>query len=247
MLQYPVYPNAPIVESVFDIQVEQSEGVTIEQIGTFHDCIKDRFPKIEKRSKGQAQIKISDKGASLDSPSFNLDGFLYSSIIEKKIVQARLDGFTFNKLKPYESWEAFSSEAHELWDLYAKIAQPIKIKRIALRYINKIEIPLPISDFKEYILTIPEIAPALPQGLANFLMMLVIPKPEIGATAVINEVMEQVTKQQTLPIIFDIDVFKIVSYINNYDELWKEFDQLRIFKNDIFFNSMTDKAKDLFK
>ena len=247
MQQYPVYPNAPIVESVLDIQVEQSENVTLEQIGTFHDSIKDRFPEVKKTAKSQAQIIISEKGPSIDSPSVNIMGFRYSSIIEKKIVQARLDGFSFNKLKPYESWEIFSSEAHQLWDLYTKIAQPIKIKRIALRYINKIEIPLPINDFKEYILTIPEIAPTLPQGLANFLMMLVIPNPEIGATAVINEVMEQVTVQQTLPIIFDIDVFKIVNYNINYDELWKEFDQLRIFKNDIFISSMTDKAKELFK
>lgn len=247
MQEYPIYPNAPIVESVFDIQVEQSEGVTIEQIETFHNYVKDRFPKVEKRAKGQARVRISEQGPSLDSPSVNLMGFRYSSDLEKKIVQARLDGFSFNKLKPYESWEAFSSEAHQLWDLYTKIAQPIKIKRMALRYINRIEIPLPISDFKEYILTIPEIAPTLPQGLANFLMMLVIPNPEIRATAVINEVMEEVTVQQTLPLIFDIDVFKIVNYNINYDELWKEFDQLRVFKNDIFFNSMTDKAKELFK
>lgn len=247
MIQYPVYPNAPIVESVLDIQVEPSEGVTLENIDTFHDHVKDRFPKKEKRARGMAQIRISEQGPSFDSPSVNLVSFLYSSIIEKKIVQAGLNGFSFNKLKPYESWEIFSSEAHQLWDLYIKIAQPIKIKRMALRYINRIEIPLPISDFKEYILTIPEIAPNLPQGLASFLMMLVIPNPEIGATAIINEVMETTTVQQTLPIIFDIDVFKDVNYNINYDELWKEFDQLRIFKNDIFFNSMTDKAKELFK
>ncbi len=247
MTQYPVYANAPIVESVLDIQVEPSEGVTLEKIETFHDHVKDRFPKIEKRARSMAQIRISEQGSSLDSPPVNIVGFRYSSIIEKKIVQAGLYGFSLNKLKPYESWETFSSEAHELWDLYTKIAQPAKIRRIALRYINRIEIPLPISDFKEYILTIPEIAPNLPQGLGNFLMMLVIPNPEIGATAVINEVMETVTVQQTLPIIFDIDVFKDVNYNINYDELWKEFDQLRVFKNDIFFNSMTDKAKELFK
>jgi len=131
--------------------------------------------------------------------------------------------------------------------LYMKIVQPKRVKRIALRYINRIEIPLPIRDFKDYILTIPEIAPPLPQALVHFFMQLMIPNPEIEATAVINEVMEQATEQQTLPIIFDVDVFKIVNYTDNYDALWKEFEQLRIFKNEIFFKSMTDKAKELFK
>ena len=247
MSKYPVFPNAPIVEAVLDIHVDLPEGITLETIGSIYDLIKDRFPSKEQRNKGQAQIRMSEQGPSIDSPSVSQVGFLYRSPVDKKVVQAKIDSFTFNKLKPYENWEVFCREGHELWNMYAKIAQPKRVKRISLRYINRIEIPLPIRDFKDYILTIPEIAPTLPQALAHYFMQLVIPNPEIEATAVIIEVMEQATEQQTLPIIFDVDVFKIVNYTDNYDDLWKEFDQLRIFKNEIFFNSMTDKAKELFK
>ncbi len=118
---------------------------------------------------------------------------------------------------------------------------------MALRYINRIEIPLPIRDFKDYLLTIPQIAPNLPQALAHFIMRLVVPNPEIGATAVINVVMDQSSSAKFQPIIFDIDVFKIMNHPGNSEEIWQDFDQLRIFKNEIFFNSITDRAKELFQ
>jgi len=174
-------------------------------------------------------------------------GYLYRAPMEKRAVQARIDGYAFNKFSPYENWGAFSAEAQELWQSYVETAKPERLKRLALRYINRIEIPLPIRDFKDYLLTIPEIAPRLPQALSNFIMRLVVPNPEMEATAVINVIMEQPLGRQLLPIIFDIDVFKITNHAGTSEEIWYDFDQLRIFKNEIFFNSITDKSKELFQ
>ena len=150
-------------------------------------------------------------------------------------------------MKPYESWDTFRSEARKLWEIYFQLTNPVKITRIALRYINRIEIPLPFKDFKEYILTTPEISPKLPQALEHFFMQLVVPNPDIPATAVITQTMEKPTENQILPLILDIEVFLQTSYLENKAEIWDEFEKLRIFKNDIFFDSITDKAKELFK
>ena len=67
---------------------------------------------------------------------------------------------------------------------------PKKVIRLGLRYINRIEIPLPMRDFKDYILTVPEIAPGVPQGLERFFMRLVIPSDEAQAVAVVTQSME---------------------------------------------------------
>jgi uncharacterized protein (TIGR04255 family) len=244
---YTTFSKEPIVEAVLDIQVEPAEGMNMEQIGTFFNHVKGQYSEKEMRAKGSAVIRISPQGPSMDEPSMQPVGYLYRSPQGKKAVQARIDGYTFNKFSPYENWGTFSAEARELWQHYVETAKPKRLKRLALRYINRIEIPLPIRDFKDYLLTIPQIAPNLPQALAHFIMRLVVPNPEIGATAVINVVMDQSSSAKFQPIIFDIDVFKITNHPGNSEEIWQDFDQLRIFKNEIFFNSITDRAKELFQ
>lgn len=167
---------------------------------------------------------------------------------DKKIVQARLDGYTFNKLKPYNNWEEFSSEAKELWGKYLKVAKPVNVTRLALRYINRTELPLPFTDFKEYLLTVPEIGPDILNALSGFFARLVIPNSDIQANAVITETMEKIDdKAEVLPFIFDIDVSRNYVFEPQSDEIWQTLNRLREFKNQIFLNSLTEKAKELFK
>ena len=249
MKEYTVFQNAPIREALLDIRVELPGDVDLKKLETFHSFVKERFPERQERRFIKAELKLSPEMASAQLPtSSGTDGYFFRSQSEKKIVQARLDGFTFNKLKPYESWDALRSEASELWNFYLQVANPLRITRIALRYINRIDIPLPLIDFKEYILTTPEIAPILPQALSNFFMRLVIPNPEIQATAIIIETMENPVDDQRLPLILDIDVWRGTIYNkDNQTEMWDDFEKLRRFKNDIFFNSITEKTKELFK
>jgi len=245
---YIVFPNAPITEALLDIRAQLPREIDLKKLEVFHENIKPRFPDKKQRISFEAGFHLSPEKPPVPlPPAGGPYGHLFSSPDGKKVVQARLDGFTFNKLKPYENWERFFSEAQELWAYYLEIAKPEKVTRIALRYINRIEIPLPIKDFKEYILTVPEIAPNLPQGIARLFMQISIPNSEIQATAIITEAMENITAIQKLPFIFDIDVFQEILCSANAPEIWERFKKLRVFKNDIFFNSITEKTKELFK
>lgn len=248
MKLYPVFPNAPITEALLDIKVQLPQEIDLRSLESFYDFIKDRFPEKQTRSFFKGEVKISPEvKPPVLSSSSGIDGYIFRSPEENKVVQSRLDGFTFNKLKPYKNWDSFRSEGRELWEFYSRVANPIKVVRIAVRYINRIEVPLPMENFREYILTSPEIAPNLPQGLSHFFMRLEIPNSKIQATAIITQTMETITKSQTLPLILDIDVIKEKDYVNGTAAMWNDFEELRIFKNEIFFNSLTDKAKELFK
>lgn len=248
MSDYTVFPNAPITEALLDIRVELPNEIDIKKLEVFHDHIRERFPEKKITGAFEVKVQLSPDGTPQSLPaSGGPQGYLFRSPNENKIVQARLNGFTFNKLKPYEKWEFFRSEAYEFWNMYLQLFNPKKITRIALRYINRIEAPLPIKDLKEYILTNPEIAPKLPQSLSHFFMQIVIQNPEIQATAIITQTMEKPAENKRLPLILDIDVFKETVYVDNKEEIWNDFEKLRIFKNEIFFNSITEKTKELFK
>jgi len=245
---YPVFQNAPITEALLDIRVQSPEDITLQTLETFNDSIKERFSDKQLKVSYHAEIKFSPKGgdSEISSPSGRPEGYLFRSASENKIVQARLDGFTFNKLKPYENWEKLRTEALNLWGLYLKLARPIKITRIALRYINRIEIPLPIKEFKDYILTLPDSPSDLPLEVNHFFMSINCVNDIIQAKAVINETIEAITADNKLPLIFDIDVYRTTNYEGNSEEIWEEFEKLRAFKNEIFFKSITKKTQELF-
>lgn len=77
-------------------------------------------------------------------------------------------------------------------------------------------------------------------------MRLVIPEPKTQAVAVITEMMEPIAdSSKALPLILDIDVFREAALDVN-DRIWETFESLRNLKNDIFFKSVTPKAKELF-
>ncbi len=243
------YNNPPIAEAILDIRTILPPDVFLSHLGGFHDVVKGDYPlkKEQKFFEGGVQFKSGSAPEFKVSPEKSV-GFLFHSEDGRSIVQVRLDGFTFNKLRPYSNWEKFNAEAKRLWVEYLKIAKPVSVTRIALRYINRIELPLPFLDFKEYVRTIPEVASGIPQGLGSFFVRLVIPNEEIGATAIVVETIEPIQSgTNKLPLMFDIDVFKDVSMLLTTTEVWKILNQLRGYKNQIFDKSLTEKTKEFFK
>ncbi len=245
---YPILKNAPITEAVLDLRVQLPKESDLEVLRGFESRVKDRFPIRKERFFMHSQIRLvkSESKEAVETKS-GTDGFLFESKEERMVVQARLDGYTFNKLKPYKDWKSFRSLAHELWEGYVAICKPVKVVRIALRYINRFEVPLPLGDFREYILTSPEVASGLPQGLSAFFMRIELHNEDIPAAAIITETMENVSESRKLPLILDIDVIKKNDYLPTDKSIWSDFDKIRDFKNKIFFESITDKARGLFK
>ncbi|MEE4357485.1 MAG: TIGR04255 family protein [Desulfococcaceae bacterium] len=249
MAEYEIFPNPPIAEAVIDIRTILPDSISITDIDYLCQKVEDRFPKKSAKNFFGGKIKVpgnenSDFGF-VQSES-GIIGYILISEDESEIVQFRMDGFTYNKLRPYQTWNLFYEKGHELWELYLKAVKPSEIRRIGLRYINHIKLPLPFNDFNEYILTNPRIAEGLVQGISSFFMRFVMADPELKCHAVVTQTIEP-HQDDTLPFIFDIDVFKEKDYTTNTDQIWIDFKDLKKFKNDIFFKSITDKTKELFK
>jgi uncharacterized protein (TIGR04255 family) len=246
MNQRPHLPNAPIAEAVLDIQVQLPASVRLGHLEAMHRGIRDRYPNRRTRHRVEVDIKL-EGAVPITTPKE--DGYLFQSRDGRRIAQARLDGFSFSQLKPYETWEVFRDEARDLWARYLDIGRPDQIKRIALRYINRMELPLPITDFKEYVRTAPEIAPDVPQGVQNFFLRLEIPYPE-GALAIVTETIQSAgdpAAAKTLPLILDIDVIRVEDFAAPFTDIWEKLETLRRIKNDIFFSTITPRAEALFQ
>jgi uncharacterized protein (TIGR04255 family) len=246
MAVYPTFLNAPIIEAILDVQVSLPQDISLEHLGSLHTKIQQRYPEKHERVAFESSLELAfAEKQSVTRGTGKIDGYLFRSSIEGKVVQSRLDGFTFNKLRPYESWRLFSTEAKNMWDYYRDIAHPIRITRCSLRYINKIVIPFNV-DIKDYFLTGPEISHALPQTLRSFFMRLEVPNDKTDSSGIIN-MAAQPADESGFPVIFDIDVVRYIDISANDERLWSSFQELREFKNSLFFESLTDKAKEMFK
>lgn len=246
MPDYPTLPNAPITEALIDIRVKATSGFDVNRLQSLHDSIKEVYPEKIPRKDWQGKFEIKADGPEISAGGGQTSGYHFKSADKKQIFQAKVDGFTFNRLKPYENWGVFRTEAKRLWHLYRGIVSA-DIIRVAIRYINKFNMPLPIKDFSEYLSAPPTVPPELPQGVPSFFSRVVILNPEIEVTAIITQVLEPAIDPNAAPIILDIDAFRSNPDGITEEETWILLDKLREFKNQIFFSSITDKAKELFQ
>jgi len=243
--EYAVLKNAPIIEALIDISIRMKDDLRVEHFDTLTDLIANEYPEKKKRHKWEGKLEFKKGQRPFSEIAETVDGYVFSSADKKQILQTRLDGFTFSRLKPYETWARFRDEALRLWRKYSEITSP-EITRVAVRFINKLEIPFPIRDFSDYLTAAPTVPAPLPQSVSGFLTRVVIHEPSIDAAAIITQVLEQIVSPDILPIFLDIDAFKLKPEGISEEEACQILEQLRNFKNKIFFESITEKAKELF-
>ena len=90
-------------------------------------------------------------------------------------MQFRTDGFTFNNvgLGKYMGGEALLTEALRLWSRYAEVVKPSAVIRVALRYLNRLNLPMRKGDEFAVYLTKPPELPAARLKISNFLSRIV--------------------------------------------------------------------------
>lgn len=246
MAEQRVLSNPPIKEALIDIQVVLSDEVTIESLGNLTDKLKDEYPTKEDINRGNLNIHFDKSQKVLASAEHNRIGIRLTSPDGLQIVQFRLNGFTFSRLEPYESWGQMEQEAKRLCDIYFEAVNPTEIKRIATRFINVMRIPMVgFVDFDTVLTAAPQIPEELPQGIASFLSRVVIPYVDINAAAIVTQAFEA-RETQTVPITLDIDVFSSQSFSPKQAEYWEVLNKLRDIKNNIFFESITENTLELF-
>jgi len=238
------YENAPISEALIDIRVELPARVTPEALEAVHNFVKDEYPRKDKRIYVQGEFSAGDHVGAKAKQTFM--GFAFSSEDGKQIFQARLDGFTFSRLRPYGTWRELRSESQKLWKIYRDVATPGRITRTAVRYVNQIDIPHEAIDYKDYFRTTPEVSPDLPQGLSGFFMQLQFPQPDFGGMLILTQTAVPPANPGTNSVILDLDVFRQESDTIPEARVWELLETLRDRKNEFFEGCITDETRRLF-
>jgi len=241
------YPKAPITEAIIDLRVEPRAELSLEELEGVRIGEEARYPRLNKIFQTEGTITVQDGVPPSATAQHQLLGYRFTSEDGKAIWQSRRDGFTFSQLAPYASWEPFRDEARRLWMLFRDRSAPVAVERLAVRYINRIDIPSPSIDLKDYFRTSPEISPDLPQSLAGFFMQLSIPQSDLCGQALINQTIIPQSRDDVVSVVLDIDLIRAADVPNTEDAIWDLFEKLRVRKNEVFEACITDTTRRLFE
>lgn len=238
--------NPPIVEALVDIRAAVSASP--EAFEAVARELQSTYPTRKIRRGVKAEFRV-EEGRLIPPTAEDLgfQGVMLYSESGQALVQFRPDGFTFNNLKSYLGGDMLLVEALRLWSLFSDRLHPTAVTRVALRYINQLNLPYRHNDdFAKYLTAAPSTPAGAPQSVSEFLSRVVAYDSEASATIV-------TTQQLTTPdpsgfplVVIDVDAFCMGEFPTDAQALRATLDTLRTLKNRTFFSLLTDAAVELF-
>jgi uncharacterized protein (TIGR04255 family) len=232
------------METIIDLRVDLPIGTRLTDVEYVHKRIKADYPTKAERKLATGSFEVGDR-VSATAQSEQI-GYAFTSADKKQTALSLLTGFSFGQLKPYPGWDPFRDEARRLWAVYRATVKPVQITRLAVRTLNRIDIPKPAIDLKEYFRTSPEISPDLPQETTSFFMQVQLPFQELDAVAIINQTIKPIEGQPAASVLLDIDLQRGQNVPQDEIGIWDCFEALRDKKDDIFEACITGASRELF-
>jgi uncharacterized protein (TIGR04255 family) len=144
------FQNPPLVEAVCEFRFKsKSWDPTI--AGILFPKIEEYFSKKESVQEGSVELFFDAKvkkepeisHSESEFPKFSNDAGNIFTIMKKNAI-------SIHCIKPYSNWEEFNSKIKFILDKYQESANPEKLDRVGLRYINKISLPKIDFIFSDY-------------------------------------------------------------------------------------------------
>lgn len=240
--------KAPITEAVIDFRCNLAPEFDLESLKLlaeehgYPECKAIRMFEFQMRQKGDK----APEGKHIDQ---GLIGWRYSSPDGLQIVQLRKDGLTFSRLAPYTDWHMVFTEASRLYRLYFAAAAPEEVNRIAVRYINRMQLPEDeVGDFSRFLTSPPAFPTDRPVLLGGFLNQVQVVDSVSGIAATVTQTIQPGgSKPGLLPLILDLDVYERGTFPADPETILPRFGALRDTKNRYFFGSITEETANLFE
>ncbi len=242
-LASPAYPKAPITEAVIEIRVANAVKTTT--LNKIAKRLKTDYPKSEQIK--ELEVQVGNSASNVTARELPISLKLTSSDAANIII-LRPSGITTARQPLYPGWDELSARARENWSAWRAESTPSEIRRVGVRFINRIDIPQS-EDIKleDYFNFLPNTEAVFECDLLDYVAQAVLKTHIEHWTARITTTP---VRTQEVPnaasIILDIDVWREVNIPLRPDDMWKTIDEARGIKNDLFERSLTAQTKELF-
>ena len=247
------FPKAPIVEAVIDLRARATAEFGESSVRSYLEPKLTGYTYLDSRREFRHEVQLEAEGGKPPSQKLRdlgWKGLRFRSGDEKHIAQFNRDGFVFSRMEPYKEWPQLLSEGLKLWTIFKNLAHPVEIHRIGLRFINRLLLPQDELRFEDYL----QPAPAPPMGMdlpfQSFMHhdTLAVPGHPYAMTVIRTIQDTPHSGGPGVALILDIDVFTIQGFeLLDEARLVHRLNEMRWLKNKVFFGSITEKARELFR
>jgi len=236
----------PIREALIDIRTASDPAVDLERLKGIKADLISKYPLVEEKRAFKAELRVeSGKVLPPSAEDLGFAAFVFSAADKKRLVQIRRDGFTVNHVGDYRDADELMRDALDVAVLYWRIAAPVAITRIAMRYINALNLPYgPGEDFRKYLTVPPDMPEGTPQLASSFLSRMVAHDGD--DVVVLTQKMDESVADGTTPVTIDLDVFYEGQTDARLEEVSSLLKRLRTLNNRTFFALLTDEALELY-
>jgi uncharacterized protein (TIGR04255 family) len=238
--------RAPIAEALIDIRVQPRDGISGDSFNQAAEEVSSTYPVVQRIESLAATFGVQEGKPMAPDATYSQIGLFLKTSDERNIVQFRTNGFTFSRLPQYTSWDEMFPEARSLWREYCAAAKPRRVIRLAVRYINRLRLPLPL-DLATYLSAPPTVPEGLPPVLRAYLTRLVLNDADTGNSVIVTQALEPSVDTDHLVLLLDVDAFRDVDLDPGDSRLESILGMLRDLKNRVFFGSITEQTAEMYE
>jgi uncharacterized protein (TIGR04255 family) len=238
------YDHAPIVEAILDASIQRVTPVQMEELAEVV-LDKEKYPHRVELITASGQMTVGSTVSA--STTTQKIGYQFFRADKKVVVQCRVDGLAVSRLAPYLNWEDVYAEYARHWNRYMEIVTPNEVTQLAVRYVNRFDLPGNRVELSDYFRTYPEISPDIKYDLSGFLNQMHIPMPDIDGQAIITQARVPPPNHSVISVLLDIAVSMAMQTPASELNLESKMSILRSRKNELFEACMKKQARELIR
>jgi len=201
------YENPPLIEALCQFNFEPSQPWDWTIPGLVYAQIESSFPK--KRQQNVLEVLMQPKEEPVVAPKVKggIAKMQFLNEDETALIQVGPDMLAVNHVRPYPKWPAFKRLIFDHLRIYSEVAKPKGLRRIGLRYINRIVLPHERISLEDYFRAIPQVPDSVPQDYRSLMLQLEIPFREANGNLRLSFGSVAPETPGTLAFMFDLDFF----------------------------------------
>lgn len=241
-----LYKRPPITEAVIGITF--SDPIEAAKLGKADKKFAKNYPQHIAVQKFDVKVHLSQDGRANADDSRAVDGHRRSSTDADELLVLWPAEFVVSQLAPYPGWEAFIARFERDWRAWRHIVGYREIRRIGLRFINRIDIPIVANKIEhEKYLNIYARMPDLIGSVSNYSTQVATAIEDIKCLLTVNSGTVRAPILEHGSFLLDIDFGRMIDVPQKDEDILVLLNEIRVKKNEVFEACITKRSRKLFQ